>query len=59
MDESRLIPDHAPVTWPAPVVAATTCACAVPVPSVQAVRKGAARTVCERCGLPVKVRFGW
>ena len=57
MDEPRLVPDHVPVTWTAS--AAQTCACATPVPSVHAERKGAARTLCARCGLPIKVRFGW
>jgi hypothetical protein len=59
MDEPRLIPDHAPELWPPPIAAATTCTCPIPVPTVQAVRKGAASTVCARCGLPVKVRFAW
>lgn len=32
-----------------------TCTCATPVPQVTAARKGAARTVCARCGLPIRI----
>ena len=35
-----------------------TCTCAVPIPVVRAEWKGAARTVCARCGLPVRIEFG-
>jgi hypothetical protein len=35
-----------------------TCTCAEPVPVVRAVRKGAARTHCQRCGLPIRLAFG-
>lgn len=35
-----------------------TCSCTDPQPQVRAVRKGAARTYCARCGLPVKIAFG-
>jgi hypothetical protein len=35
-----------------------TCGCAVPVPVAKAERKGAARTMCARCGLPVRIEFG-
>ena len=31
------------------------CSCAKPVPVERSERKGAARTVCGRCGLPVKL----
>lgn len=34
------------------------CACAVPIPEVRATYKGAARTYCARCGLPMKLDFG-
>lgn len=34
-----------------------TCACADPLPVERAERKGAALTVCLRCGLRVKVRL--
>jgi hypothetical protein len=33
------------------------CTCLVPQPSVQAERKGAANTVCARCGLPIRIDF--
>jgi hypothetical protein len=39
-----------PLPPPTPVEA---CECEQPLPRQQAVWKGAARTVCERCGLPV------
>jgi hypothetical protein len=32
-----------------------TCSCVTPVPVQQATRKGAARTICEKCSLPVKL----
>jgi hypothetical protein len=31
------------------------CSCAKPVPVERSERKGAARTECRRCGLPVKL----
>ena len=34
-----------------------TCLCVVPVPQVQATHKGAARTHCARCGLPIRLYF--
>jgi hypothetical protein len=34
-----------------------TCSCVVPVPQVQATHKGAARTHCARCGLPIRLDF--
>jgi hypothetical protein len=37
--------------------AAATCTCAHPLPRVLAERKGAARTTCERCGLPIRLRL--
>lgn len=40
-----------------PPVAARSCSCEVPRPREHAVHKGAARTVCERCGLPVPLRL--
>jgi hypothetical protein len=38
-------------------VVIATCACVVPVPQVQATHKGAARTHCARCGLPIRLDF--
>jgi hypothetical protein len=35
----------------------TTCTCTKPLPVQRAVRKGAARTVCARCGLPLALRL--
>ena len=32
-----------------------TCECVTPVPVQQATRKGAARTVCAKCGEPIKL----
>jgi hypothetical protein len=40
---------------PPPV--ALSCTCAVPRPRERAVHKGAARTFCERCGLPLPLRL--
>jgi hypothetical protein len=34
-----------------------TCTCAEPVPMETAGRKGAARTICGRCGRPVAPRL--
>ncbi len=33
------------------------CACAVPIPEVRATRKGAARTHCAKCSLPIRLDF--
>lgn len=35
----------------------TVCSCAVPVPYVKAARKGAAKTFCARCELPMRISF--
>ena len=42
---------------PRPAVEPKVCACAAPVPEVRATHKGAARTHCARCGLPVRLEF--
>jgi hypothetical protein len=34
-----------------------SCTCEKPVPVERATRKGAARTECARCGLPVALRL--
>ena len=34
-----------------------TCECAEPQPRTLAERKGAARTVCVKCGLPTKIAW--
>ena len=48
-----MTPDHVPAVWPAP----TACACVTPSPQVRAERKGAARTYCTNCGLPIRIDF--
>jgi hypothetical protein len=35
-----------------------TCTCERPLPRPHAERKGAVRTTCERCGLPIRLRLG-
>ncbi|MFL5953748.1 MAG: hypothetical protein ACJ76I_06545 [Gaiellaceae bacterium] len=39
-------------------VLTATCTCAAPVPVVRAAHKGAARTYCATCALPMKLDFG-
>ena len=39
-------------------VVTETCRCAAPAPVVRADRKGAARTYCGRCGLPMRIELG-
>jgi hypothetical protein len=40
------------------ITAPAVCACVVPIPEVRATHKGAARTYCARCDLPVRLEFG-
>lgn len=54
--DKNVTPDHVPQEWLV-VGAPTVCICAVPVPLVRAARKGAARTHCARCGLPIRIDF--
>jgi hypothetical protein len=54
-DSSVVVPDHVPTDW---VEAAAVCTCPDPIPQVRADHKGAAATVCARCGLPVRIDFG-
>jgi hypothetical protein len=56
-DRAVVAPDFVPQEWAVPAPP-TTCVCPMPVPEVRAVRKGAARTHCARCGLPVRIAFG-
>jgi hypothetical protein len=35
----------------------STCSCERPLPRVRAERKWAARTHCDRCGLPMRLAF--
>lgn len=55
-DRSVIAPDFVSDVWPQPPP--SLCACAVPIPEARATRKGAARTFCARCGLPVRLDFG-
>jgi hypothetical protein len=58
MDSNALTPDYVPAEWSAPDPSPTTgCTCTVPLPDVRAARKGAARTHCARCGLPIRIAF--
>ncbi len=41
-----------------PAVVTLNCTCSNPIPVVRAERKGAALTVCDRCGLPIRLDFG-
>ncbi len=43
---------------PSTTKAQETCSCAAPLPTERAERKGAARTHCARCGLPIPIRLG-
>lgn len=47
-------PDYVPAAWGA----AGLCACASPIPQQKAVRKGAARSICARCGRPTRLELG-
>jgi hypothetical protein len=53
-DSSVVTPDHVPPEW---VLAQRFCACASPSPELRAERKGAARTYCAHCGLPIRLDF--
>jgi hypothetical protein len=57
MEDPRLsTPDVTAHGWsPA---SATLCTCATPIPELRAERKGAARTYCAHCGLPMRIDFG-
>ncbi len=48
---------HTTPLIPAPSIAPGACACERPVPIERAERKGAAETVCLRCGKPVSARL--
>ncbi len=51
MDKQPLVTDQPPAQ------PELTCSCAVPVPGARATWKGAARTYCSRCDLPVQLGF--
>lgn len=48
---------HTTPLLPVPSTVPGTCACERPVPVQRAERKGAAQTVCLRCGNPVPTRL--
>jgi hypothetical protein len=54
MDKHLLVTDEAQPLGAQP---GTTCTCASPIPEVRATWKGAARTHCSRCDLPVQLDF--
>ena len=54
MDNSPVVTDDAVSTPPAHL---DVCTCTTPLPEVRAVWKGAARTHCSTCGLPLRLDF--
>ena len=48
---------HTTPLIPTPSTVPGACACERPVPIERAARKGAAETVCLRCGKPVSARL--
>jgi hypothetical protein len=40
-----------------PITTSFTCACPRPLPRELGESKGIARTICQRCGLPVPLRW--
>ena len=42
---------------PPPAVDAELCTCEHPAPHEEATHKGASRTVCLNCGLPIRIAF--
>jgi hypothetical protein len=54
-DRSVVTPDYVPPEW---VAAQPFCVCGEPVPELRAERKGAARSYCAHCGLPIRLDFG-
>lgn len=57
MDSNALTPDVVPSHWTANDRTSNVCGCTVPMRHVRAARKGAARTYCARCGLPIRLAF--
>lgn len=51
-----ILPEPVPSTLLS-AASAERCGCERPVPTQRAARKGAAATVCLRCGLPVPLRL--
>jgi hypothetical protein len=48
---------HSETILRAAAASSDTCSCADPIPVQRAERKGAALTVCQRCGLRVAARL--
>jgi hypothetical protein len=57
MDSDVLTEDYVPKHWTKPDPPGV-CSCEQPQPEARAVRKGAARTYCRRCDLPIRLAFG-
>jgi len=57
MDGNVLTPDVVPEQWTTHDHSSSVCSCSVPVPQTKAAWKGAARTYCARCGLPLRITF--
>jgi hypothetical protein len=57
MDSNVVTPDVVPEHWTLSDQSSNTCTCAEPVPQEKAAHKGAARTHCARCDLPVPLSF--
>jgi hypothetical protein len=55
MGSNVLTPDFVPQHWTVHDQSSSTCGCANPVRHVKAAWKGAARTYCSRCGLPLRI----
>jgi len=58
MDSDVLTPDFVPADWALTAAPPAVCTCPKPLPEVRAEHKGAARTYCARCGLPMRIAFG-
>jgi hypothetical protein len=57
MDSNIVTPDLVPEHWVLSDESPHTCTCAEPVRQERAAYKGAARTYCARCDLPVRISF--
>jgi hypothetical protein len=53
VDDRAVVTVAPPAAW----TVAATCTCSAPAPQVRATRKGAARTHCAHCGLPIRLDF--
>lgn len=57
MDSNIVTPDVVPEDWTLVDQSSNTCTCDEPVRQERAAYKGAARTYCARCDLPVRMSF--